>query len=96
MDATEMLQLCYKCKDFREIQKFHLDGFEFEYSKTSDEIQLLEDNDVDTDQYITNQKEFDDHEKIAQERMDKHLRICNSEGCKLLFEYRINCGVYKK
>ncbi len=96
MDTTEILDLCYKCKDYREIQKFHLDGFEFEYSKTSDEIELLEENDVNIDQYITNQKEFDEHEKIAQERMEKHLKNCNEKGCKLLFEYRINCGVYKK
>jgi len=95
MDTTEILTLCYKCKEYRELEKFHL-NFKFEYSISADEIQLLEDNDVDVDKYITNQKEYDQHENTCTEKMDKHLRNCNSEGCKLLFEYRVNCGVYKK
>ena len=70
------------CKEAWLIQKPFM-NFEYEYTKDEDTIATLEDNDVDVDQYITEESSAEG-ERVADECQDKlreHQLTCSNIWC---------------
>ena len=70
------------CKEYRRLEKDYL-NFDYEYTKTPEAIEALEDNDVDTSQYQTeeNKKAEIEHEDVAIKARDGHVAICTNGAC---------------
>jgi len=71
-----------ECKEAWDINKPSL-YFEYEYTKDEDTIGTLEDNDVDTSQYITPES-LANEEKLSNECQDKlieHQETCTNIMC---------------
>ncbi len=81
-------QEAFKCKGFREAEKFYLDGFTPKYTKSDEIISELEDNDVDVSQYQTEESkiEQEEHDKLGIRLREEHLKTCNEDVCRKYYE----------
>jgi hypothetical protein len=100
MEQTEIqkiIDLCFKCQEFRDLENDHLRGGpEIEYSCSDETWEALEEADPtgrSQEKFITNQKEYDEHSDKSSEAMHQHVLTCQMDGCKQLREYRHNLKV---
>ncbi len=87
-DLIEAREQQYKkdgCKIYRILEHRYL-NFDYEYTKSDEVIEALEEKDFDVSEYQTeeNKKAEEDHEITSLKAREDHTKICENKYCKIL------------
>ncbi len=76
------------CKEYRRLEKIYLGFDSYEYTKSEETIEALEEQGANTDEYLTDEckKKMDEHEETTRKARDDHIQECKESACTELRE----------
>ncbi len=91
MTISDIIEECWKCKDFRAIEKEQLRTDLYEYScsdETRDAIEDMDPTGRKLEQYCTNLDFVQEHDAYWAKQHQLHILSCQEHGCAQLRAYR--------